>query len=216
MQTANSPRSLSDYGLSEIAQRVMAHKPLTEPSAHAPKRAAVAIILRESPDASGIQTLFLKRAEHPLDPWSGHMAFPGGHQDEADESLEAAARREAFEEVGISLDPAMNIGRLSDIHGGRLRETGMTVSPFVYTYSGPADLVLSDEVADTVWVPLSHLADPASIKPYVYHLDPLKRNFPSIRFGPFSIWGMTYRMVGDLLELFGVAIPGETAMTEIE
>ena len=216
MQTANPASALSAYSLPEIVRVLAAHKPLTNPSERAAKRAAVAVILRESPQTPGVEALFVKRAEHPRDPWSGHMAFPGGHQDSQDPSLEAAARREAFEEVGIILDPALNVGRLSDIHGGRLRETGMTVSPFIYTFFGPTNLVLSEEVAETVWVPLTHLADPRSIKPYVYHLDPTKRSFPSISYGKFSIWGMTYRMVEDFLDLFGHKIPGETAMTEIE
>src|SRR5258706_15931093 len=39
-------------------------------------RAAVALILRDGPQ--GIEVLFIRRAEHPQDPWSGQMAFPGG------------------------------------------------------------------------------------------------------------------------------------------
>jgi hypothetical protein len=63
----------------------------------APGRAAVAIVLRDVED--GPQVLLIRRAEHVGDPWSGHMAFPGGREDPEDESLLATAIRETREEL---------------------------------------------------------------------------------------------------------------------
>ncbi len=40
------------------------------------KVAAVAAVVRQAGD--GVEVLFIHRAEDPKDPWSGHMAFPGG------------------------------------------------------------------------------------------------------------------------------------------
>jgi len=56
------------------------------------RRAAVALILRDG--AAGIELLFIRRAEHPMDPWSGQMAFPGGRAEPGDRDLEATAVRE--------------------------------------------------------------------------------------------------------------------------
>ena len=64
-------------------------------------RAAVAIVVREGTD--GPQVLLIRRAEHPGDAWSGHMAFPGGREDPGDESLLATAIRETFEELALDL-----------------------------------------------------------------------------------------------------------------
>jgi len=206
----NPPRTIT-----EIRRALLAHEPDTEPSLSAPKRAAVAMILRNDRQL-GLEILFIQRAINPLDPWSGHMALPGGHVDPDDESIEAAARRETLEEVGLQLSEKMKMGRLSDLSGGRLKFSGLSVSPFVFHYSGPAELQLSDEVADAVWVPLDYLSDSANVKPYVYHLDPARRNFPSFQYNGYTIWGLTYRMLGQFLELFDVNLPGEDILSEVE
>src|SRR6476646_9126644 len=67
-------------------------------------RAAVAAIMRERNGRAEI--LFIKRAERESDPWSGHMAFPGGRREPSDETLLHTARRETLEEVGLDLASA--------------------------------------------------------------------------------------------------------------
>ena len=60
-------------------------------------RAAVALVLREN--AGDPEILLIRRAERKGDPWSGHMAFPGGREDARDESLLETALRETREEL---------------------------------------------------------------------------------------------------------------------
>ena len=79
------------------------------------RRAAVAIVLSDS--SSELQVLFIERASREVDPWSGHMAFPGGRVDDTDESPQAAAKRETFEEVGLSLAGCELLGQLDDSPG---------------------------------------------------------------------------------------------------
>ena len=62
--------------------------------APAGRHAVVAALLRQSPE--GAEVLLIRRAEHELDPWSGHMALPGGHGDAQDDSLVATAVREVW------------------------------------------------------------------------------------------------------------------------
>ena len=210
-------RPLHEYAAADVAELLARHDPITHHSEQAERRAAVAVILRDN-DEGHVEMLFVKRAEHPLDPWSGHMAFPGGHQDPGDKTLLEAACRETFEEVGLSITPEMKIGRLDDLGGGRLGAYNMSVSPFVFHFEGEPRLKLErGEIDDAVWVSLPYLGEPSNIKPYYYESDPENRAFPSYQVDDrYTIWGMTFRMVGSFLACFGVHIPAEGEPTDVE
>lgn len=165
-------------------------------------RAAVAIVLREG--HAGVEALFIRRADDPRDPWSGHVAFPGGRQDPVDADLAATAVRETREEVGLDLalhgEP---IGRLSDLPAvARGKRVGMTISPFVWAIDHHVDLTPNEEVAETIWAPLLPYlrGDLRTIHPYVYQGRPLE--LPAHRLGERVIWGLTYQMLETLLDLF--------------
>ncbi|MGZ3418623.1 MAG: NUDIX hydrolase [Polyangiales bacterium] len=165
-------------------------------------RAAVAIVLRDS--AAGVEALFIRRAEDPRDPWSGHVAFPGGRQDPGDVDLAATAIRETREEVGLDLElHAEPIGRLSDLPAvARGKRVGMTISPFVFGLERPVELAPNHEVAETIWAPLLPYlrGELRTIHPYVFQGRPLE--LPAHRLGERVIWGLTYQMLETLLDMF--------------
>jgi 8-oxo-dGTP pyrophosphatase MutT (NUDIX family) len=75
--------------------------------------AAVAAVLRVTHEP---ELLFIKRADAPGDPWSGHMAFPGGRHDAVDASLAETAVRETREETAIDIVASGRlVGRLDDL-----------------------------------------------------------------------------------------------------
>lgn len=209
------PHPIGGMPVPHIIDALSGFEPDTAPSGQADRHAAVAFILRESA-SGGAETLFIKRSERDDDPWSGHMALPGGRRDPEDESLEATARRETLEEVGLELDPAQCFGRLHDIYGGRLHTFKMSVSPFLFHTTDGHELTYNDEVADAVWVPLSILSDLNQIRDYFFHLDPLNRPFPSFHYNKYIIWGLTFRIIADFMEPFGVRLPVEPRVTEVE
>ena len=120
----------------------------------AARRAAVATILRGRGDET--EVLLIRRAEHPNDPWSGHMAFPGGHV-EPGERMRAAAERETREEIGLDLTARGSlIGRLDHTHAvARGRRVDLVIAPYVFELTGDiGPLQFSHEVTEVIWAPL--------------------------------------------------------------
>jgi 8-oxo-dGTP pyrophosphatase MutT (NUDIX family) len=215
MRITTQHNPIGEMPVHEIKAALDAFQPDTTPSERALRHAAVALILRDRIEG-GAEALFIKRSERDDDPWSGQMALPGGRRDPEDESLEHTARRETHEEVGLVLDPAQRFARLHDIDGGRLRTFELTVSPFLFHTESNHDFIYSDEVETAVWVPLSILSDTNAIRDYVFHLDPFERPFPSFHFDSYIIWGLTYRIIADFMAPFGVTLPREPGITDVE
>lgn len=174
-------------------------------------RAAVAVILRDGPRADS-EVLLIERALKEGDPWSGHMAFPGGRQDPTDPTARVTAEREAFEEVGLDLRPAELLGRLDDLEGRQAgRRVGLVISAFVYHLPEPPPLVVcSQEVQSAFWVPLRELADPARQVDYQFEHEIGLLSMPGIRVGESAghvVWGLTYRFLEMFLSLLGHPLP---------
>ena len=160
-------------------------------------RAAVAVVL--GPTQGGLQLLFIERAQHPDDPWSGHIAFPGGRIEADDPSPQAAAERETLEEVGLDLSGAEYWGRVDDLTGHMLP---VVVSGFVYRLATPAALVLSEEIESAFWVGADPLRDPGKRTQYRLRHRGAEQAFPALDLlGPGRplLWGLTFRIVRQLV-----------------
>ena len=164
------------------------------------RTAAVAIVLRDG--AEGVECLFIRRAEREGDPWSGHMALPGGRHEPADPSLLHTAIRETREEVGLQLTPSQLMGRLDDLEAmASGRRTGLVVRPFVFAMVASADAPLrpNEEVAETLWAPLQPIHEGAwdTVRPYVHEGHTWK--LPAWDVYGRVVWGLTHRILTDLL-----------------
>jgi len=177
------------------------HTPQKIPDFEGLTRAAVAAILRSAP--AGPELLFIHRAEDPRDPWSGHMAFPGGKVEAADDGLLAAALRETREEVGLDLQrDALPVGRLSDVRAvGRGRPLSMVISPYVFELQAAPEFTTNHEVAAVVWVPVAFLADHGNRETMPYRRYGLSVELPCYRYRGHLIWGLTLGMADDLLRM---------------
>jgi len=158
-------------------------------------RAAVALILRDG--ERGIELLFIRRADHPQDPWSGQMAFPGGRVEPGDADLIATAKRETDEEIGLDLGQAGElIGALDEVRAmARMRPLELSIQPFVFRLLTASELRLSGEVRSVHWLPLAALLGAELRSTMDYHEGGQSLQFPCVRLDEIVIWGLTYRML---------------------
>lgn len=190
------------YGLDAIADQLRRRGVADDAASleDAP-RAAVAAILRDGPE--GAELFFIVRAESPTDPWSGHIAFPGGRRDPGDPTLLATAIRETSEEVGLDLSRAELLTRLPDVPAFIRSKRGvLVVSPFVFAVRHDVVPTPNHEVAGTLWVPLANLARGDGKGTYSFTWEEKPYELPCIRLEPDRrvLWGMTYRMLETMLE----------------
>jgi 8-oxo-dGTP pyrophosphatase MutT (NUDIX family) len=157
--------------------------------------AAVAVVIVPDPDS----ILLIRRAERTGDPWSGHMALPGGRRDPADRDLVATAIREIAEEVGIELSHADLSGPLEDVIPRTPVLPPIAVRPFVFLPAARPELVLNPEVASACWVPLVDLMEPGAHRPVKLEVAGQSREVQAYQLQDAVIWGMTERILTALL-----------------
>ena len=165
-----------------------------------PPRAAVAAILRDG--SEGAELFFIRRAESPRDPWSGHIAFPGGRAEPEDDSLLTTAIRETREEVGIELTRSELVARLPDTPAFKRSKRGvLLVTPFVFAKRDTVTPTLNEEVAGTLWVPLARFARGEGKGTYAFTWEDKPYELPCFRLDPGQhvLWGMTHGMLERIL-----------------
>jgi 8-oxo-dGTP pyrophosphatase MutT (NUDIX family) len=160
--------------------------------------AAVAVVLAPNPDS----ILLIRRAERSGDPWSGHVALPGGRRETGDATLLDTAIRETWEEVGFRLSPVDLAGVLEDVIPRTPVLPPIAVRPYVFVTRAQPETVLSAEVSTVSWVHLDHL-----ILPQTHHLVRLEvggeaRLVQAYELPNGIVWGMTERIITGLLKYF--------------
>lgn len=179
------------------------------PEDPAPRRAAVAVILRvdvarpaDTPDL-----LFVKRAEWPGDPWSGHVAFPGGRGEPDDATPWHTAARETREETGLDLlalvaaGRAAPLGALDELYPRTPTLPPIVVRPHVAVVAADAvgTLALSDELAAAFWVPVRRFGEAGVETTSTVTARDRALTVPSYVHEGHVIWGMTERILRGLL-----------------
>lgn len=196
-----SDRMIDDARLA-LLRRALEQRPAArQPRGTGVSEAAVALVLRPREE---LELLLIKRAEHERDPWSGHMALPGGRRDFADEDLLATAFRETHEETGVPLvRTGALLGALDELHPRNPRLPRIVIAPFVVGV--PAETAAAPdarEVDAALWIPLSALRDPEAVSEILIELEDGRRAYPSLRYREYVIWGLTHRI---LTQFLGVA-----------
>ena len=183
-------------------ERVLnARKPRLISHVVAPRRAAVAAILRMGD--SGLEVLLMERVRRASDRWSGQISFPGGMADPVDADLLDTAIRETHEEVGVVLPRSAAIGRSDDQVGiASGRSLPMAITPYVFRHTGSAPtLALGPEAADAFWLPLAPVLAGQLDSSHTWRKGPLSKELPCWLYRGHVIWGLTHHMLQRILDL---------------
>jgi 8-oxo-dGTP pyrophosphatase MutT (NUDIX family) len=193
---------LAHPDVARLALRLAEHSGRTLELEGLSRHAAIALVLRPT-DHGDPELLLIKRAEHDQDPWSGHIACPGGRKDPADRDLEQTAIRETWEETGIDLARDGRIlGTLDDMSPRSPTLPPLVIRPFVAVVKPEVVLVESPEVAEAFWVPLAAVRETAAWgKAFVSIRGVGDREVEVFRHGEHTVWGLTHRALSQFVEL---------------
>ncbi len=158
------------------------------------------MILRPKNTNQGLDILLVKRKISESDPWSGHMAFPGGRAKENDGELLNTARREVIEETGVDMRTIELLGSLEDVLPGN---KSLRVTPFVAIAPESIKVIVNgNEITDYVWIPLDFFMNKNNSTPMNAKRFGFDHIVKSYRYGEsYVVWGMTLRIIDELLSV---------------
>jgi 8-oxo-dGTP pyrophosphatase MutT (NUDIX family) len=161
--------------------------------------AAVAIVHTRS---AGESVLLMRRTVREHDSWSGQWSFPGGRCDPVDRDAVDTALRELLEECGIRLTRD-DLDRPLPVRLARRRSGPyVPVAPFLFSIPGELPSIpCQHETAETRWVPLDMLRDPQQHRLLPVPGMPDDTRFPAIDLRGLPLWGFTYRLITDWLDI---------------
>ena len=155
-----------------------------------------AVLIAVVDHAQGASVILTQRTE-ALRNHSGQVAFPGGRIDPEDASAEAAALREAEEEIGLDRHEVDIVGRMPDYSTG----SGYRIAPVLAVVRPGFVLTINpDEVDAAFEVPLSFLMDPANHRRESRIWNDRERYYYTMPFGERFIWGVTAGIIRTLYE----------------
>ena len=194
--------SLDDSLIARLSSRLVV-RPL--PPGGEGRQAAVAVVLHEPPKL-GPRVLLMKRIERAGDPWSGQISLPGGGYHPDDRDLVTTAMRETREELLIDLAtlPGTRVlGHLPPLHPHAAGPRGMAVTPVIFATTIEPEPGCGPEAQAAFWLPLTRAARGELDDSFVY--PGTGNRFPSWAYEGHTIWGLTMRILADILETAGRA-----------
>lgn len=167
------------------------------------RRAAILLALRAQPDGEP-ELLMIKRADAEGDPWSGHIACPGGRMEPSDRDLAVTAVRETWEETGIDIArDGRLLGQLDDLQPRSPKLPSILIRPYVAIVRADVQITPSPEVASAFWVPLSALREQGAWGMGLVEAHGLTRSESVFRHGDHTVWGLTERVLRQFLTYVG-------------
>jgi len=185
----------------ELRERLSSPPPKRLPASEA-RQAAVLVPLYV--DAGELWTLLTKRSEL-LPHHRGQIAFPGGGREIGEDPWDAAAR-ETQEELGIDPSQIARIGELDEAS----TPSGFSIVPCVGAVPFPLQTTINEEeIAELFAVPLLAFADFRMVEDRQVKIDEVERLIRVYHVGSRQVWGLTARIVQNLMQRLGFELPEE-------
>jgi 8-oxo-dGTP pyrophosphatase MutT (NUDIX family) len=153
-------------------------------------------------DAGQLWTVLTKRTD-TVPHHRGQIAFPGGGL-EVGESPWQAAVRETEEEIGVDRRRVLELGHLDE----KASPAGFRIVPCVGAVPTPLETKLNEnEIAEVFSVPLLAFSDVRLVEERLVEFDGHERMLRIYHVGGRRIWGLTARIIQNLMERLGLAAP---------
>ncbi len=171
-----------------------------------PPARPAATLLAIYPDDDGRLVVPLTVRHADLRSHAGEVSLPGGAVDPADASLQAAALREAWEEIGLEPSAVSILGELDDVW---IPVSNYELRPVVGALAARPTLVPHDaEVASIVELPLTALFDPDVLGEEEFESRGFRIVAGAYRYGGVRVWGATALTLGMFAHVLEAAATG--------
>lgn len=185
----------------ELRQRLSTPPPTRLPASEV-RQAAVLVPLYV--DNGELWTLLTKRSES-LPHHRGQIAFPGGGREIGEDPWDAALR-ETHEELGVQPSEVLRLGELDEAS----TPSGFHIVPCVGAVTYPLETSINeDEIAEVFSVPLLAFTDFRIVEDRLVKIDGVERTIRVYHVGKRQVWGLTARIVQNLLQRLGFELVGE-------
>ena len=185
LDDANVVPRRGDHDADEAMAKIAAVRPIR------PAAVLVPIVERDQP-----MVLLTQRSAH-LPDHPGQISFPGGKIDKGDVSPQAAALREAVEEIGLDRGHIEPLGYL-DVY---MTTRGYRIVPLIARVTPGFELTLNTSEVDAAFeVPLAFVMDLANHQRHSRDWEGVTRHFYAITFEQRYIWGVTAGILRNLYD----------------
>jgi 8-oxo-dGTP pyrophosphatase MutT (NUDIX family) len=186
--------------IKRLTAALVAHPGKKIPAEGNERYAAIAVVFRAGADGQP-ELLMIKRAAYDTDPWSGHVACPGGRAEPRDRDLEETAVRETWEETGVDIRARGRVlGTLDDLAPRISALPPLVIRPFVAVVDSAVTIAANPEVADAFWVPMSALQERARWGLGLVDIRGESHEVDVFRHNEHTVWGLTERVLKNLME----------------
>jgi 8-oxo-dGTP pyrophosphatase MutT (NUDIX family) len=171
---------------------------------HCPREGAVMLLIYPR---QGRWVMPLTLRTDKVESHKGQVSLPGGAREPGDDSFEATALRETWEELGTPSEPIELLGRLTPLY---IPSSGFCVYPFVgWTPQAIALCFDPNEVAAVIEAPLDDLLNPTSRRVETHVHDGKTLTIPLYQVGNAQVWGATAMIMAEFLALLRATLQEE-------